>query len=304
VHNKQVRRRRAALAALVVASLILLTAYFGASSSSPLHQVQRGIVEVLSPVEEGASKVLSPVRDVAGWFSSTFRAKSQVAGLKKQVHQLDYELAQLQGAALQNRQLRAQVHLDATSGIAAYNPVSANVYGHDPQLWFATIDVDKGSDDGVALNDPVIGDRGLVGVVTTVDPTVSVVTLITDHAYSVSAEVQDQQGDQGVLVPETGNPNALLLQDLPTHAQITKGQLVVTTGFKDGSLQSLYPPNIPIGTVSDANQDQLVQNQQVQVTPLVDLRHLTAVQILTRPHGNTVSASAHVTTTAQVGGGG
>jgi rod shape-determining protein MreC len=303
VHNKQVRRRRAVLGLLVAASLILLTAYFGAASSSPLHQVQRGIVEVLSPVQEGASKVLSPVRDIAGWFSSTLRAKSQVDSLKQQVRQLDYQLAQLQGAALQNRELRAQVKLDATYGIGAYAPVSATVYAHDPELWYQTIQVDKGSDDGVVAGDPVIGDKGLVGVVTTVEPTVSNVTLITDSSYKVSAQVQDLQGDQGVLVPEAANPNALLLQDLPAHAQISNGQLVVTTGFKQGPLQSLYPPNLPIGVVSNFNQDELVQQQQIQVTPLVDLRHLTTVQILTRPHGTSVSASTHLTTSAQVGTG-
>ena len=48
-------------------SLILLTAYFGESPGGPLHTVQRGIVEVLSPIQEGASKALTPVRDVAGW---------------------------------------------------------------------------------------------------------------------------------------------------------------------------------------------------------------------------------------------
>jgi rod shape-determining protein MreC len=84
VHDKQIRRRRAVLALLVVVSLVLLTDYFGSPSSSPLHSVQRGIAEVLSPVQNGASKVLSPVRDVAGYFSSTFNAKSQVANLKSQ----------------------------------------------------------------------------------------------------------------------------------------------------------------------------------------------------------------------------
>ena len=72
MHDKQVRRRRAVLALLVGISLILLTAYFGESPSSPLHSVQRGIVEVISPIQSGASKVLSPVKDIAGWFSDTF----------------------------------------------------------------------------------------------------------------------------------------------------------------------------------------------------------------------------------------
>ncbi len=68
------------LALLVGISLILLTAYFGESPSSPLHNVQRGIVEVFSPVQDGASKVLSPVKDVAGWFSDTLNAKSRCDG--------------------------------------------------------------------------------------------------------------------------------------------------------------------------------------------------------------------------------
>ena len=50
---------------LVAVSLILLTAYFGETPTSPLHSVQRGVVEVLSPIEQGASNVLTPVRSVA-----------------------------------------------------------------------------------------------------------------------------------------------------------------------------------------------------------------------------------------------
>jgi cell shape-determining protein MreC len=99
-------------------------------------------------------------------------------------------------------------------------------------------------------------------------------------------------GDTGVLKPAVGNPNQLLLEDLPQHATgITAGTLVVTAGFKSGPLSSLYPPGIPIGTVSDSNpQDDLLNNQQVQVTPAADLRHLDVVQILTAPNAGTKRA--------------
>ena len=56
-------------------------------------------------------------------------------------------------------------------GVSGYAPVGAHVFSRDPQLWYATIEVDKGSDDGVHINDPVIGDGGLVGKVSTVMPT-------------------------------------------------------------------------------------------------------------------------------------
>ncbi len=278
------------LALLVVVSLILLTAYFGESPGSPLHSVQRGIAEVLSPIQDGASKALKPVRDVAGWFSDTFKAKSQVDKLRKEVYALRARNGQLQQALIQNSQLSKLVGLDNSAGISAYKPVAAHVISRDPTLWYATIEVDKGSSDGVQLNDPVVGDGALVGKVSDVGPNFSIVTLITDHTYSVAAEVQDSLGDTGLLVPAVGNPNQLILQDLPPHAPIQSGQQVVTAGFRSGKLDSLYPPGIPIGLVSNANQNTLINNQTVQVSPLADLRHVDVVQILTAPHAGQARA--------------
>jgi rod shape-determining protein MreC len=291
VYDKQVRRRRIVLAVLVVVSLIALTAYFGESPSSPLHSIQRGIVEVFSPIQSGASTALKPIRDIAGWFSDTFHAKSQRDQLKKEVADLRTQLAQAQLKATQDAQLTKEVGLDNSIGISAYQPVGAHVISRDPTLWYATIEVDKGASDGVHVDDPVVGDGALVGKVSTVGSTFSVVTLITDHSYAVAAQVQNAAGDAGVLVPAVGNPNQLLLQDLPRQANVTTGTQVVTAGFKSGALGSLYPPGIPIGTVSDSSpQDDLLTNQQVQVNPLADLRHLDAVQILTRPHAGSQRA--------------
>ncbi|MBV9192757.1 MAG: rod shape-determining protein MreC [Solirubrobacterales bacterium] len=284
MRDKQVRRRRAVLGLLVAVSVVLLTAYFRESPNSPLHTVQRGIVEVLSPIQSGASKALKPVRDVAGWFSDTFQAKTQRDQLQKEVQALHSELATAQRAVVENRQLTKQVGLDNSIGVDAYHPVAAYVIGRDPTLWYATIEVDKGSADGVRVEDPVIGDGGLVGKISTVAPTVAVVTLITDHSMAVAAQLQDRGGDTGVLVPAVGNPDQLLLQDLPRTAAAQAGQEVVTTGFKYSQLESLYPPGIPIGQVSNANRDALANDGQVQVNPSVDLRHLDAVQILTSPH--------------------
>jgi rod shape-determining protein MreC len=252
--------------------------------------VQRGVVEVLSPIQAGASKVLSPVRDVAGWFSDTFNAKSQRDQLKKEVQTLRQQLATAQQKAINDAVLTREVNLDNSLGVSAYKPVGAHVISRDPTLWYLTIEIDKGSDDGVRVNNPVIGGGGLVGKVTTVDPTVSIVTLITDHSSAVTAEVQDQSGDTGVLVPAVGNPNQLLLQYLPRHAQIQTGQLVVTAGFKSGPLDSLFPAGIPIGTVSNASQNTLINNGQVTVSPAADLRHLSSVQVLTAPHAGAVRA--------------
>lgn len=289
MHSKQVRRRRAVVAALVVVSLILLTAYFGGSSSNPLHAVQRGVVTVFSPIQKGASIALSPFRDVANFFSDTFKAKSEVGKLRSEVDQLQAKLARAQYAASLNAQLSKQVGLDNSNSLASYKPVAAHVTFRDPSLWYATVEVDRGTSDGVRVGDPVTGYGALVGQVTVAGSNFSIVTLITDHTMAEAAQVQDSSGDTGVLEPAVGNPNQLVLQYLPRNASVQKDQQVVTVGFKSGPLQDLYPPGIPIGQVSSVGND-LANNGQVPVTPAADLRHLDVVQILTSPHAGTARA--------------
>jgi rod shape-determining protein MreC len=290
LHDKQIRRRRLVLALLVVLSLILLTDYFGESSGSPLHSVQRGIVTILSPVQDGASKVLSPVRDVAGWFSSTFKAKSQVAQLTKEKNSLTAQVASLQAEIIQKGYEKKLLNLDTSYNLDADGPQVASVIGRNPVLWYQTVTVDKGSDDGVRAQDPVVGPGGLVGDVEYVMSDESIVSLLTSPSFSVGATIEDQNGASGLLQPTVGNPTSLQLNDLPTDSasQLQPSQLVVTSGFGDGTgskIHSLYPPGIPIGTVSSQNpQNSVLINQQVNVTPLVDLQHLTMVQILTHPH--------------------
>jgi len=281
---------------LVAVSLILLTAYFGETPGSPLHSVQRGVVEVLSPVEQGASKVLAPARSAASWVSNTLHAKSQVKQLQAKVNLLTSELAQAKGAQYENQQLSHLVHLDDSIGIASYHPVTAQVIARDPTLWYQTVEVDKGADDGVHLHDAVIADQGLVGEISEVSATASIVSLITDHTVSVTARVQDVNGDTGELVPAVGNPNQLVLQYLqpPNPGQVQNGpqqnQLVVTAGFRSSALESYFPANIPIGWVAPVNEDQLLNDGQIQVTPAADLRQFTVVRILTATQPGTQRA--------------
>ena len=284
------------LGSLVAVSLILLTAYFGETPNSPLHNVQRGVVEVFSPIEQGASKALSPVRSVASWFSSTFHAKSQVAALQGQVQRLTDEYAAAKAAQLQNQQLRKEVGLDDSIGIDAYHPVTGQVISRDPTLWYQTVGIDKGSEDGVALNDPVLADGALVGEVSLVSANASIVSLITDHTVSVTARVADANGDTGELVPAVGSPNQLVLEYLeaPNPGQVQNGpqpdQLVETAGFRSNDLESYFPANIPIGWVTQFNENDLLNNGQVPVTPAADLRHFDVVQVLTQPQPGTARA--------------
>ena len=284
--NKVVRRRRIVLGFLVALSLILLTAYFGESVGGPFHSIQRGVVQVLSPIQEGASRALKPVRDMAGWFSDTVHAKKQRDQLKKQVAVLQKEVAGARQAMAENRQLQNIVNLDRTDSISTYSPATARVIGQSPTIWYRQIEIDKGSASGVHVDDPVIDGDGLVGLVKTVTSGTAIVTLLTDQTFGAQAQVLTKAGqaDLGTVAPDVGNPNVMLLQNLPSSSKVAAGDPVVTAGSRSTRLQSLFPKGIVIGRVSAVSTDDLTgASHQVTLKPAADLRHLDFVQVLTRP---------------------
>lgn len=283
MYDKHVRRRRVALALLVVVSLTLLTLYFGESSSSPLHSVQRGVLTVLSPIQEGANRALKPVRDLFGWFGDTARAKKERDQLKAQRDDLLRQVVGYQVALEENRELKGILALDERGLLEDHDKLTVRIIGRSPNnLLRDTLTVNAGSGDGVRVGDPVVAGGGLVGHVSTVAPTSAVVTLITDPSSTVSARVLNgaARGEYGLVKPSVGDPLDLLVQLLPRRARIAEGQVVVTAGSRASRLESLYPPNIPIGRVTRADPQELASEQQVHIAPIADLRHLDFVQIL------------------------
>lgn len=290
MYDKKVRRRRAVLALLVGLSLILLTAYFGESIGGPLRTIQRGMLEVLSPIQEGASRALKPFKDLTNWVGDTFDAKDKASKLQKERDALRKQVVGAQQARDENAQLKRTLSFDQAHDITSYKPVTGRVIARSPSLWFTTITVDVGSSDGVRRNQPVIDGAGLVGKVSDTTSDAAIVTLITDHSSGVSSTVQTID-DSGILETAAGNPNDLLLQFLPPKSTVKKGQTVVTSGTKSSRLDSLFPPGIPIGTVTKVDPEELNLYQRVHVKPFADLRRLDFVQVLTNPKTRLVAST-------------
>jgi rod shape-determining protein MreC len=291
VHDKTVRRRRAVLALLVALSLILLSAYFRESPGGGLHSIQRGFLTVISPIQDGANKALKPVRDLFGWFGETLHAKSERAQLTKEVQRLQAQLVARQANERVYRELAGLFRLDKRITTASnYTPVTATVVFKSPNLWYSTVIVDVGSEQGVRVNDPVVAGEDLVGKVTEVASDGAQVSLITDSEVGVSAIV-NSSGATGIVQPKVGDPNDLLLQYLPPGAVVNPGDYVVTAGSIAGHGESLFPRGIPIGQVTSP--DESSPYEAVNVHPLADLHNLDVVQVLTIPPGGPVERLDH-----------
>ena len=248
MHDKVVRRRRAVLALLVALSLLLLTAYFGESSSGGLHATQRGALEVLAPIQEGANKALKPARDLFGWFGSTLDAQDERDRLARERDSLRGEVARLEVANRELQQLRGLQQLNTTGGLDQYDPLQARVYQRSPSTWYQTAIINKGTSDGVAVDDPVVNGQGLIGKVKSVSDGNAVVMLLTDQDFGVSA-LAPKRGEPGSITPIPGAGGDLLFDLVDNAEDIRKGDLIVTAGTSSERLPSVYPRSILIGTV-------------------------------------------------------
>jgi rod shape-determining protein MreC len=273
-----VQRRRAVLVVLLAVSLVLLTVYFSEPVSGGLHAIQRGAGEVFAPLEEGAARVFKPFSDFAGWIGDVVDAKKENKQLKSEVKTLRGQLAELATDKREAEQLRALTQVSANLPKDA-KTVTARVIAHSPTVWYSTIQIDKGRDDGLRVNQPAITAGGLAGRVVATTGGAARIALITDASSAVSAEVMPN-GATGIVKPEIGGKD-LILDFIPKGSRLKRGDVVVTSGFKAGELQSLFPRGVPIGKVGSVNQDELETYQRVRVRPYADLRKMDFVQVVT-----------------------
>jgi rod shape-determining protein MreC len=285
MYRKQVRRRRAVLLLLVAASLTLLSLYYReGSSGGPLHGTENVVSTIFSPISSVADRALKPARDLVNWFHTTFDARGERARLQDQVADLRDQLARQQTQQGEVKELAALDEL-TSGGIVpdGTTPVTARVVGRSPTVWYSTVTIDRGSGDGIRVDDPVVAAQGLAGKITQTTSNTSQVTLITDADSAVTARIQPG-GATGVVEPNVGNPNDLQLDFLERGTQIAEGQMVVTAGFSTGDLGSIFPPGIPIGHITTATVEEQQAYQRVHLAPFADLRDMDFVKVLTT-HG-------------------
>jgi rod shape-determining protein MreC len=199
------------------------------------------------------------------------------------VQALRNQLVASQTAARDAQELRALVGFNRSASFPnGYQPVAARVIGRSPTVWYSAITINKGSDDGVHVDQAAMSGSGLVGKVSDVSPDAARVTLLTDHTSGVSGQVVPN-GANGLVKATVGNPSDLILDFVQKGRAVPKGATVITSGWRSSHLESLFPRGIPIGKVTQVDSNERELYQRVHLRPFADLRTLDVVEILTQP---------------------
>jgi rod shape-determining protein MreC len=225
--------------------------------------------------------VSRPFRDAWGWASDVVGAKDENARLQEELQEIRRKYIESQSAAAELDQIKAQLdYIEGPQFPADYEPVATAVIAKPASIFVQQVTLAAGSADGVRLDDPVVTDVGLVGIVTDVTSNAAQVQLLTDQESHVSARVLGGSAS-GIVERGPSDASTLVLNRVPKDRVVSEEDIVITSGWRIGGLTSLYPRGIPIGKVSGVSRRDVDLYTRIQVTPFVDFDSLEAVIVLT-----------------------
>lgn len=264
------------LCAVVVGTVIAVAT---ADSISPASMV---VGTVFSPVQKLAGKVAEKL----DWFSSSFASagayKNENDALKEKIAEYESMIADYD--EMKRKITSYEKMLEIKEKNRDFELENANIIGTDNADIFTSLIIDKGTSDGVSVNDPVVYGNYLVGVVKKVNESYSVVQSVLNPKVNVSA-IESKTRETGYITSDIRQAESgkCILAGLDRSTAISPGGIVMTSG-----VGGTYPKGLIIGTVSQVLQSEYNISCYAVITPGAELDKIEDVFVITSFKGQGV----------------
>ena len=230
--------------------------------------MQNSCSRIVLPVVQFARKVTDPFTQVHNWVNNRKQLINQLEDLRIRYDQClnDYVMLEQQAR-----------FIDETEELIAFrkryypeNKLLARVLSRAVSMQNSQIMLDKGSEHGVILDHSVVYKNCLLGRISQVFPTSSLVTLISDHQSRVAAEAVNTKS-HGILEGAGGLQSHL---NFVSHLQkIEEGELLISSGQG-----TVFPRGFALGRVKRVSQGELYHI--IEIEPLIDITQVNYCYIL------------------------
>src|SRR6201982_175210 len=260
---------RSSVISLLIFGAIL--GYFLSFGPDTTRKLQAGIYQLFAPFLNSGSGLQKQITSVSGKLKSLEDLEKENASLRVENTQLKATNQALRDVEHEVNRLRHALNYRERS---VFKLVPAEVIARDSSTWWRTLTINRGKQDGIESDMPVVTDEGLVGKTTTVSANITVVLLVSDENCRVAANVEGTR-EQGIVTGErvAGQAPLLNLNFLSKQANLQPGQKAYTSG-----VGGVFPPGLLIGNVKDFRAREL--DGQAQLVPAVDLTKLEDVFVV------------------------
>ena len=254
---------------LAISVVILLTTFF--HYIGLLVPIENLIRSIITPISQTMYNFSLELNGTTEKFSSVLDLENAYKNLKAKNFDNELITSKITILETENSELRQQLnYLKKTN----YPTLGAEVIGKNVDSLGNTIIINRGAEDNLKINEPVIVGNGvLVGKISKVEKNNSVIRLINDNQSKIAATVLNQEKSLGLV--EGGYGISVYLNFIPQNEVVKVGETVITSGLELG-----VPKGLLLGKIEAVEKEAYQPFQKAVITPFVDLEKILEVSVI------------------------
>ncbi len=262
------------ITAAICVSLLLgiFIAAVSGSGTSPLSAV---LGTVMTPLNTLSEKIVQKLGDFGAGFTSSSAYREEIASLNEQLEEYRAQLVDYE--KLRHKLNSYEAFLEVKEENPDYTFLPASVILRDQSDIYSSFTINKGSADGLKLDQPVIYGRHLAGVIKELNENSAVVYSLFDPSVSVSAyEIRTREDCYTESDTSLSSQGLIKISGLSRSTPVVSGGIVCTSG-----IGGIYPRDLIIGTVTQVVSSDTDISAYATVQPDIDITGIVDVFVIT-----------------------
>lgn len=264
------------LAVIITATVIVLIVIGVLSTRNHSTVVENAGETVAAPVHNATYGIGKWFGNITSYFGNVKSLKEENEKLKSENTSLQKQINDMQGFGRENEKLKKMLELKEKS--SELTMTAASVTAKDPSDWYSSFTVNKGSDDGIEKNQPVVDEnRYVIGQISDVGGNWAKVITILDPMSSLggyirrSKEIGIVEGDS-----ELAYKGMCRLSYIARDTDIRSGDFVETSG-----LGGIFPKGLIVGKITDIYDQNATMSKVATIEPLANISKASEVFVIT-----------------------
>ncbi|MCL1911699.1 MAG: rod shape-determining protein MreC [Leptospirales bacterium] len=229
----------------------------------------------LAPFQKAYNGIQGGVKKIWAGFTELSEVRAELEKTREKLQQYESSSEEFSEIRQENTRLRALLGM---KGLVTYDSVAASVISKDPDNWFRTIAINKGSSDGLKVNMPVIafkdGQKAVVGKLSEVRGGLSRIEPLISHSIKLGVKLQSSS-HPGLLYGKVGSSDTCIVDYVPKTVAANFGDIICTSGQG-----GVFPEGLLVGSVMGNDILESSAYQRLYVKPFIDYAILEDVFII------------------------
>lgn len=244
-------------------------------SSTFTFSLQGVISAAVMPFQKGYDAVQGGASRFWAGFSELSNVREELNSSRKKLQKYESLEEEFSEIRHENERLRRLLGLKER---LKYESIAASIISKDPDNWFRTIVINRGEDDGIKVNMPVVAYKGeekaVVGKIVEVRGSISRVQPLISPNISIGIKFRDNRFP-GLLSGYGYNSNLCMADYISKTAILKSGDYIITSGQG-----GVFPPGLLVGSVVRSEILQSSPYQRAVIEPVIDYNLLEEVFII------------------------